>query len=139
MGTLADADLILTNGVVYTVDAGRSRHEAVAIRDGRIAAAGGVAAVMALKGPHTEVVDLAGRVVGRRGFQFRRESQPAAGAQRSGRGGHDRLQIAEVDQRIRTDDDIAGLRSRAQVLRQLRLHQLVVKGPLSRQGQHFAG
>ena len=63
MGMLGAADLILTNGVVYTVDAGRSRREAVAIRDGRIAAAGGVAAVTALKGPHTEVVDLAGRLV----------------------------------------------------------------------------
>ena len=35
-----DADLILINGRIHTVDARRSRHEAVAVRDGRIAALG---------------------------------------------------------------------------------------------------
>jgi predicted amidohydrolase YtcJ len=58
-----DADLILTNGVVYTVDAGRSRHEALAVRDGRIAAVGSAAEVAALRGPRTTVVDLAGRLL----------------------------------------------------------------------------
>ena len=58
-----DADLILTNGVVYTVDPGRSRHEALAVRDGRIAQVGSAAAVGALAGRRTTVVDLAGRLV----------------------------------------------------------------------------
>ena len=63
MGTVTDADLILTNGVVYTVDAGRSRHAAVALRDGRVAAVGSAPEVAALRGPRTEVVDLDGRLV----------------------------------------------------------------------------
>ena len=39
-GAAMDADLILTNGRVYTVDAARSRHEALAVKDGRIVGAG---------------------------------------------------------------------------------------------------
>lgn len=57
------ADMILTNGVVYTVDAARSRHEAVAVSGGRIAAVGTAAEVGALAGPRTLVVDLGGRLV----------------------------------------------------------------------------
>ena len=58
-----DADLILTNGVVYTVDRDRSRHEALAVRDGRIVCVGSAGDVAALGGPRTRVVDLAGRLV----------------------------------------------------------------------------
>ena len=57
------ADLILTNGIVYTVDAARSRHEAVAVADGRIAAVGTAAEVGELAGPRTRVVDLGGRLL----------------------------------------------------------------------------
>ncbi len=57
------ADLILTNGIVYTVDAARSRHEAVAVTDGRIAAVGTAAEVGELAGPRTRVVDLGGRLL----------------------------------------------------------------------------
>ena len=57
------ADLILTNGVVYTVDAERSRHEAVAVAGGRILAVGTSAAIAALAGRRTQVVDLDGRLV----------------------------------------------------------------------------
>ena len=56
-------DLILTNGVVYTVDASRSRHEAVAVSDGRIVAVGTAAEVGELAGPRTRVVDLGGRLL----------------------------------------------------------------------------
>jgi predicted amidohydrolase YtcJ len=58
-----DADLICTNGVVYTLDAGRSRHEALAVRDGHIVAVGSAAEVAETRGPRTEVVDLGGRLV----------------------------------------------------------------------------
>jgi len=58
-----DADLILTNGVVYTVDPGRSRHEALAVRGERIAFVGSAAEAGALAGRRTKVVDLAGRLV----------------------------------------------------------------------------
>ena len=57
------ADLILTNGVVYTVDGVRSRHEAVAVAGGRIVAVGTTAGLAELAGPRTRIVDLAGRLV----------------------------------------------------------------------------
>jgi hypothetical protein len=56
-------DLILTNGVVYTVDPSRSRREAVAVSGGRIVAVGTAAEVGALAGPGTRVVDLDGRLL----------------------------------------------------------------------------
>lgn len=57
------ADLVLTNGVVYTVDAGRSRHEALAVKDGRIAALGSAMEAAEWAGPRTRTVDLGGRLV----------------------------------------------------------------------------
>jgi hypothetical protein len=56
-------DLIFTNGVVYAVDAARSRHEAVAVGEGRIVAVGTGAEVGGLAGPGTRVVDLGGRLL----------------------------------------------------------------------------
>jgi predicted amidohydrolase YtcJ len=57
------ADLAFVNGVVYTVDAGRSRARAVAVKEGRIATVGEDADVRGLIGPATEVVDLEGRML----------------------------------------------------------------------------
>jgi hypothetical protein len=57
------ADLVLTNGVVYTVDARRSRHEALAVGDGRIVALGSAAEAAEWAGPRTRTVDLGGRLV----------------------------------------------------------------------------
>lgn len=57
------ADLVLTNGVVHTVDAKRPRAEAVAVRGNRIVAVGSAAEARAFVGPKTRVVDLAGRTV----------------------------------------------------------------------------
>lgn len=57
------ADLILRNGYVYTVDGQRSVVEAVAVRDGLIAALGTNAALAVMEGPGTQVIDLAGRMV----------------------------------------------------------------------------
>jgi predicted amidohydrolase YtcJ len=54
-------DLILRGGVVYTLDAGRTSAEAVAIADRRIVAVGSDAEVMRLAAPSTRVVDLGGR------------------------------------------------------------------------------
>ena len=59
----APADLVLTGGTVYTVDAARSWAQAVAVRGGRIAAVGSDADMRAYVGPHTEVVSLRGRMV----------------------------------------------------------------------------
>jgi predicted amidohydrolase YtcJ len=57
------ADLLLTGGAVYTVDDARSVHEAVAVKDGRIAAVGPAAELAHLAGSTTRVVDLEGRTV----------------------------------------------------------------------------
>lgn len=57
------ADMILSNAVVYTVDGDRSRHEALAIKDGRIAAVGPAELVAEHRGGGTLTLDLGGRLV----------------------------------------------------------------------------
>src|SRR6185436_9314456 len=57
------ADLILRNGLVYTVDPTNTLTEAVAIRDGKIIAVGASKLVMKLKGKETRVIDLKGNFV----------------------------------------------------------------------------
>jgi len=57
------ADLILHGGRVVTVDAAASIHPALAVRAGRVVRVGSAAAVLALRGPETEVRDLRGRTV----------------------------------------------------------------------------
>jgi predicted amidohydrolase YtcJ len=59
----AEADLILHNGKIVTVDPAFSVRTAVAVRDGRIVAVGSGAEAMALRGAKTNVVDLAGKTV----------------------------------------------------------------------------
>lgn len=57
------ADLIVHNAKVITVDGRFSIAEAVAIRDGKVAAVGTNAAVLALRGPKSRVIDAKGRAV----------------------------------------------------------------------------
>ena len=57
------ADLVLKNGVIYTVDAGRSRAEAVAIKDGKFLYVGTNDAVGRFIGEKTKVTDLGGKLV----------------------------------------------------------------------------
>jgi predicted amidohydrolase YtcJ len=57
------ADLVLTGGDVYRVDATRSWAQALAITGGKITAVGTAASVARMTGPRTEVIDLAGRMV----------------------------------------------------------------------------
>src|SRR5687768_1783369 len=56
-------DLVLVNAKVLTVDAQFSIREALAIRDGRIAAVGTSGDIRKLAGPRTRVVDAQGRAV----------------------------------------------------------------------------
>ncbi|MFF3033633.1 amidohydrolase [Streptomyces rubiginosohelvolus] len=56
-------DLIFTGGPVLTMDPARPRAEALAVSGGKIRAVGDRARVTALRGPRTEVVDLAGRAL----------------------------------------------------------------------------
>ncbi|MDI2128796.1 amidohydrolase [Yinghuangia seranimata] len=60
---MAYADLVFTNGPVYTVDAARSWARAVAVRDGRVVAVGTDSEVAELVGPNTERIDLNGRLL----------------------------------------------------------------------------
>lgn len=57
------ADLILTNGRVYTADANQPWAEAVACANGRIIAVGRNEAILALAGDKTERLDAGGRLV----------------------------------------------------------------------------
>jgi predicted amidohydrolase YtcJ len=57
------ADLVFTNGPVFTVDPARRWASAVAVRDGRIVAVGHDGDVRDLVGPNTETVDLNGRLL----------------------------------------------------------------------------
>ena len=59
----APADLVFTNGAVYTVDGARSWAEAVAVSGGRIVFVGTGAAAKPWIGPATKVVDLGGRML----------------------------------------------------------------------------
>jgi predicted amidohydrolase YtcJ len=59
----AEADLILHNGRVVTVDDKFSIQQAVAIGSGRVLQTGKDRAVLKLKGANTEVIDLGGRMV----------------------------------------------------------------------------
>jgi predicted amidohydrolase YtcJ len=57
------ADLIVLNAKVYTADVNRPVAEAFAVRGGRIAFVGSARGALALAGPRTERLDLAGRTV----------------------------------------------------------------------------
>jgi predicted amidohydrolase YtcJ len=57
------ADLVLTNGKVWTVDKSRPEAEALAVHRDRLVAVGRAGDVRALVGPRTRVIDLRGRRV----------------------------------------------------------------------------
>ncbi|HET7294917.1 MAG TPA: amidohydrolase [Vicinamibacteria bacterium] len=57
------ADLLLDGAAVFTMDAARSRAEAVAVRDGRIVFVGTSANGRAFAGPKTRVLKLVGRML----------------------------------------------------------------------------
>ena len=57
------ADLILHNGVIWTVDSNSSTVQAVAIKEGKFVVVGSNAAALKLRGPSTRVIDLRGRFI----------------------------------------------------------------------------
>ena len=59
----APADVVLTNGRIWTAEAQRPWAEALAVRGGRLVVVGTSAEVAALRGPKTEVLDAGGRLV----------------------------------------------------------------------------
>jgi len=56
-------DTALVNGKIVTLDAGSTVAEALAVRDGKIAAVGRSADIRSLAGPATRIIDLGGRTV----------------------------------------------------------------------------
>ncbi len=58
-----DADLILHNGKIVTVDAAFSVRQAVAVKDGRVTAVGSNQEVLREKGANTRLLDLQGKTV----------------------------------------------------------------------------
>ena len=60
---MTSADLVFVNGPVYTVDAARTRANAVAVRGGRIAAVGTDAEIRDQVSSQTEIFDLDGRML----------------------------------------------------------------------------
>jgi len=61
--TPASADLILVNTRIYTVDDSHPFVDAMAVRGGRVAFIGSTREALLLRGPSTQVLDLAGRTV----------------------------------------------------------------------------
>ena len=59
----ADADLILHNGKILTVDSKFSIQQAIAVKGGVISSVGGDVSVLKERGAGTQVIDLAGRTV----------------------------------------------------------------------------
>ncbi len=57
------ADLILTNAKITTLDRAQPQAEAIAIKDGKVAAVGNADDVQKLAGPATKIIDLNGRRV----------------------------------------------------------------------------
>ncbi len=56
-------DLIIYGGSVLTMDAGNPRAEAVAVRDGRIVAAGSTGEILGLRSERTTLIDAGGKTV----------------------------------------------------------------------------
>ncbi|HEX7330815.1 MAG TPA: amidohydrolase [Pyrinomonadaceae bacterium] len=59
----SQADLILHNGVIWTVDEKNPTVQAVAIKDGKFVVVGTNSAALKLRGPNTRVIDLKGSFV----------------------------------------------------------------------------
>lgn len=63
IGDLNDADLILINGKIYTVERDQPWTNACAIKDGKFIAVGETDLIQKFKGKNTEMIDLNGRLV----------------------------------------------------------------------------
>ncbi|MFL5542720.1 MAG: amidohydrolase [Longimicrobiaceae bacterium] len=57
------ADMVLVNGKIFVADDANSIVQAIAVRDGKVVAAGSDAEVRALAGPGTRTIDLGGKLV----------------------------------------------------------------------------
>jgi predicted amidohydrolase YtcJ len=104
-GPAQDADLLLVNGRVYTVDPERPWAEAVAIRGDRIAAVGPSAGLRRLAGKGTRVIDLRGAFVSP-GFNDAHVHIDSTGALLTG------VNLLDVHERARFVERMAGAAAR---------------------------
>jgi predicted amidohydrolase YtcJ len=104
VGANGDADLVLTGGAVYTVDATRSWARAVAVKGERIVAVGTEDQVGDLIGDGTDVVDLRGRMV-LPGFQDAHVHPVGAGVDMLRCDLHEASSLPEYEQIVRTYAD----------------------------------
>lgn len=61
--TNGNADLVLTNGAIYTMDSARTWAQAMAVQDGKIVYVGTTNGANAFKGDKTKTIDLKGKMV----------------------------------------------------------------------------
>jgi predicted amidohydrolase YtcJ len=94
------ADLILTNGVFYTIDETRPSASSVAVRNHRIIAVGMPSDMKGLTGPGTKTIDLVGKFV-MPGFIDAHTHIIDGGAYVSGVALRDVTSVAEVQRRLR--------------------------------------
>jgi predicted amidohydrolase YtcJ len=94
------ADLILTNGVIYTVDDALPSASAVAVKNHRIIAVGAASDMKGLTGPGTVTIDLGGKFV-MPGFIDAHTHIVDGGAYVSEVALRDATSVAEVQQRLR--------------------------------------
>ncbi|HEY5380843.1 MAG TPA: amidohydrolase [Acidobacteriaceae bacterium] len=101
-------DIIFLHGDILTgahlkpndPDPTPARVHALAIRDGRITAAGGDAQILALKGPHTEIIDLHGHFA-MPGFNDAHTHIASAGQQRLAANLNGTTSLADMQSRLR--------------------------------------
>ncbi|MFZ3258786.1 MAG: amidohydrolase [Candidatus Acidiferrales bacterium] len=98
--TSVPADLVLTNGDVYTVDSARPRAQAIAIRGEKIVAVGPSDEIHAWIGPQTRVIDLHGRFA-MPGFNDAHVHLASAGMAKLTVNFEGAKSLAEFQQRIR--------------------------------------
>jgi predicted amidohydrolase YtcJ len=95
------ADLVLTNGDVYTVDSARPRAQAIAIRGEKIVAVGANDEIRAWVGPKTRVIDLHGRFA-MPGFNDAHTHLASAGMKQLNVDIEGAKSLADFQQRIRS-------------------------------------
>src|SRR5262245_5710366 len=57
------ADLIITNGTIYTMNDQQKTAEAIAVKDGKILAVGSKSEINVYKGDNSQVIDLEGKTM----------------------------------------------------------------------------
>ena len=101
--SLRAPDLVLAHGTILTVDPRDTVGQAIAIRDGKVLKVGTDAAVLALAGPHTTVVDLHGRTATPGLIDTHAHIADGGVAEVTGIDLSDAKSVADIVQRVRAE------------------------------------